>query len=77
MTTNITVPNDGQFHLVLSGAGRVQFNGTVAAHYGSTQPSPNAAFHRETNNIAYPFDENVYVKTLGQNEPVVVTVTGA
>lgn len=77
MTTNITVPNDGEFHLVLSGSGRVQFNGTLAAHYGSIQPSNTAAFHRETNNIAYPFEDNVYVRTLGQSEPVVVTVTGA
>ncbi|AHX01172.1 hypothetical protein M316_0107 [Nitrincola phage 1M3-16] len=66
MTTEVVIPKDDEFHLVLSGPGRIQIanNDGVLAHYSDTAPTPDAAVHLEKGNIAYPGEDNVYIKVL-------------
>lgn len=67
MTTTVTIPNNGAYHLVASGSCRIQFTGDVYAVYGSSQPANTVIGHAESVNIAYPGDENVYLKVRGSS----------
>ena len=76
MTIKVTIPADGEFHLAYTGACRIQImsNNPIGAFYGLT-PTSASAYHVERGNIAYPADDGIYLKVLGDT-PVDVIVTG-
>ena len=78
MTTTVTIPNNGAYHLVASGSSRIQFRGDVYAVYGSSLPANTVIGHAESNNIAYPGTDNVYLKVRGssRNPAIECIVTG-
>ena len=67
MTTSVIIPNNGEYHLVASGSSRIQFRGDVYAVYDSNLPANTVAGHPESNNIAYPGTDNVYLKVRGSS----------
>lgn len=77
MTTKVNLPNNGAYNLITSGPCRIQFTGDVYAIYGLEQPSETDVGHIENSNIAYPGNDNVYLKVRGayRNPDITCIVT--